>query len=99
MISDLCERVSELPGIIKIEIKQTTGSVVVLYDKQLFASNQSVENLRKALAKQLTSEELDRLRTLLQSEQSVANIRKSLSELLSSPEVDRLHAMLQSLVT
>lgn len=98
-ITLLHERVAVLPGVHKIDVNQTTGSVLVLYDRKFFTSGHSVGVLQEALSEQLTCQELDRLRSALQSEKLVATFRKALSEFLSPPEVDRLHAMLQSLVT
>jgi allophanate hydrolase subunit 1 len=97
--ASLRERITLLPGIETVEVNPTTGSVLVKYDKHLFSRNESVAALRQALAKQLSAQEVELLRSWLQSEESVAASRQALVEILSPQELDRIHAMLQALAS
>jgi hypothetical protein len=99
LAATLRERITALPGVETVEINQTTSSMLVKYDRHLFAKNESVAALQRALARQLLPQELERLRSLLQSEESVAASRQALAELLSAQELERIYTMLQALVS
>ena len=94
----LCERIAVLPGIEKVEVNQTTCSLLVLYDKHLFATDKSAAALQQALAGQLSPEELERLRSALRSKESMETWQQALAGLLSPSEQNRLHSILQALV-
>ena len=99
LANNLRERLTALPGIEKVDINQTTASLLMMYDQQLFAADDNVEALRQSLAEQLTAQEVNSLRTLLQSEETVAALRQGLSEALAPAELDRLHNMLKALAS
>lgn len=99
LADSLRERLAGLPGVEKVEVNQTTASLLVMYDTQLFATDESGKALQQSLAEQLTTQEVDSLRALLQSEETVAALRQGLFEALAPAELDRLHNMLQVLAS
>jgi len=92
-------RIANLPGIDKVEINQTTKSILIKYDQNLFTTDQSVAVLQQALERQLTTEECVQLRSFLQSQDSVKILHQILAEQLSSQEIQRIHRMLCNLVS
>jgi len=92
-------RVTGLPGVEDVEINRTTGSMLVRYDKRLFVTDESVQALTQALAGQMSSEERDYLRALLQPEESVQALWQTLAEVLSPQEQERFYRMLQFLAS
>jgi hypothetical protein len=93
------DRIATLPGIDKVEINQATKSILIKYDQNLFATDDSVAALEQALERQLSTEERVQLRSLLQSQDSVEILRRTLAEQLSYHEIERIHAMLFNLAS
>ena len=93
------DRIATLPGIDKVEINQTTKSILIKYDQNFFATDDSVAALEQALERQLSTEERVQLRSLLQSQDSVEILRRTLAEQLSYHEIERIHAMLFNLAS
>lgn len=91
------DRIATLPGIEKIEINQTTKSILIKYDQNLFATDGSIAALEQALERQLSTEERIEIRSFLQSQASVDALRGILAEQLSPREIERIHSMLCNL--
>lgn len=98
LATDIYERITALPSVDKVEMNRNTGSVLIQYDKHLFADQSLVDALQQSLSAQLSPLELMPLRHFMESEESVSTLRQNLSQQLSSHELDRLHNMLLSLV-
>lgn len=98
LVATLQRRITILPGVERLEINPTTCSLLLLYDKHLFARDESVRALQQALAGQLSDEERERLRAALAAgEQQRAQLQEALTGLLSTREQERLQGMLHSL--
>lgn len=99
LANQIHDRITVLPGINKIDINPATGSVLLQYEKHLFADPAAVDALQQALDEQLSPLERAGLGRLVQSQAMMDSVRQVLSSYLSTQELNRLQTMLTALAT
>lgn len=97
LATEVYDRIVGLPGIHKIDMNRATGSVLLQYEKHLFADQTAVDALQQALDQQLSPNERAGLKQIVQSQETMNSVRQVLSAYLSPQELNRLQAMLIAL--